>query len=43
MIVNYFNTTNHKRRLFFFLHMAKDELHPSPPLPLEVGPLNTAK
>ena len=34
-----------RRRLFFFLPRAKDELHPlfSSPLPLEVGPLNTAR
>jgi len=28
---------------FLFLPTAKDEFLPSPPLPLEVGPLNTAR
>jgi len=53
-------TTAHRRRLFFFLPRAKDELPPFPPflsphllstshpltspsLPLEAGPLNTAR
>jgi len=30
-------------RLFFFLPRSKDELPPSSPLPLEVGPRNTAR
>jgi len=39
---------HHRRPLFSFLHRTKDELPPShpsasSPLPLEVGPLNTAR
>ena len=49
------SVAHHRRRLFFFLSTAKDKLPPSPlllsppffsfspPLPLETGPLNTAR